>query len=168
MQGVQWKFMRTRPGNFPTVRLAQIAGILAKQKSFFDVFTSSSSTFEDFIEFFKTEPSEYWQTHYHFEKTLNSKTQGIGKNSVENLIVNSVVPVKIAFAHYSDRAELTDQAIQLLEAIPAENNRITRFWKGLGLTVDKMSDSQGSIELYNEFCLKKKCLNCGIGVELLK
>ncbi|KPM46905.1 DUF2851 family protein [Jiulongibacter sediminis] len=165
---VQWKFMRTRPGNFPTVRLVQIAGILVKQKSFFDVFTSSSSTFEDLLEFFKTEPSEYWQTHYHFEKTLNSKTQGIGKNSVENLIVNSVVPVKIAFAHYSDRAELTDQAIQLLEAIPAENNRITRFWKGLGLTVDKMSDSQGSIELYNEFCLKKKCLNCGIGVELLK
>lgn len=167
MPEAQWKFMRTRPGNFPTVRLSQIAGILTNRKPLLEVFTSQTDS-ENLLKFFQTKPSDYWKAHYHFERPFKSLRKGIGKSSAENLIVNSVVPVLIAYSRYSDRQELTDHAIRLLEAIPAENNRITRFWQEVGLSIHRMSDSQGSIELYNEFCRKKKCLGCGIGIELLK
>ena len=166
LHAAQWKFMRTRPGNFPTVRISQLVALLSQQKSFVDLFITSESL-EELRLFFGGKPTDYWQKHYHFGKKAQKTLNGIGKSSIENLLVNTVVPFLIAYAHYSDDQKLIDKAIKLLESISAEKNRITRFWQEMGLQIEKMTDSQGSIELYNEFCLKKKCLHCGIGVELL-
>ncbi len=163
----EWKFLRTRPANFPTVRLAEIAALISRQKSFFDVFTETAD-FKEIEAYFKSALSVYWREHYHFGKKSARPQNGLGKSSIHNLIINTVVPVLIANGSYTDEQSKTDRAISFLEAIPAERNRITRLWESLDLEIKTMSDSQGSIELYNEFCTKRQCLSCGVGVNLMK
>ena len=67
MNTAAWKFMRTRPANFPTVRLSQIAALLTQSKSLFSTLTESSD-FKSLVKYFEAKPSGYWQKHYHFGK----------------------------------------------------------------------------------------------------
>jgi hypothetical protein len=113
------------------------------------------------------EPSPYWQQHYTFGKATKSAAV-LGKESKENILVNTVVPLLVCYAREKGNNAYLDKAIHLLEQLPAENNRITRIWKDLGLSVTHAFDSQGSIELYNQYCLQKKCLSCPVGMSLLK
>ena len=167
MAASEWKFMRTRPANFPTVRLSQIAALLSQSKNLFALLVETSD-YISLTNFFKAKPSEYWQSHYHFGKESARKFKGIGDNSVQNLIINTAVPVLVAYGKYVDSPSFVEKAMRFLEEIPSEKNRITKFWNSEGLETKTMFDSQGSIELYNEFCQKRQCLSCGVGVAILK
>ncbi|AWW00573.1 DUF2851 family protein [Arcticibacterium luteifluviistationis] len=162
----QWKFMRTRPANFPTVRLSQLAALMSQSKGLFATMTSASD-YKMLVSFFEAKPSIYWQKHYHFNKESAQDFKGIGKSSIHNLVINTVVPVLVAYAEQIDNQLFIENAMALLEKIPAEKNKITKFWNSLDLETKTMFDSQGSIELYNEFCMKKKCLSCGVGIGIL-
>ncbi|WP_341225963.1 DUF2851 family protein [uncultured Arcticibacterium sp.] len=167
MKAASWKFMRTRPANFPTVRLSQIASLLTQSKSLFSTLIESHD-FKILVKFFQAKPSEYWRKHYHFGKESSRDFKGIGLSSIHNLIINTAVPVLVAYAKQIDNHELVEKALGLLEEIPAEKNRITKFWNSIDLETKTMFDSQGSIELYNEFCQKRKCLSCGVGIGILR
>jgi hypothetical protein len=162
----EWKFMRTRPANFPTIRLSQIAALMGQAKSLFSVLTEEQD-FKQLTAFFEAKPSLYWQKQYHFGKKSANTFKGIGKSSIHNLIINTAVPVLVAYAKYIDNHIFMEKAMSFLEQIPAEKNRITQFWNTLDIETKTMYDSQGSIELYNEFCMKKKCLSCGVGIGVL-
>ncbi|MGR3812290.1 DUF2851 family protein [Jiulongibacter sp. NS-SX5] len=165
MERVQWKFMRTRLGNFPSVRLSQLASLFSNKDALFDTFLNTSPI--DLLKFFQMPPSEYWRSHYDFGKESKVKLKGIGKSSVENILVNTVVPILVAYGLYIDDQSYTERSIEILDSIKAERNRITKSWEDLGMNITKMSDSQGVIELNNEFCLKRRCLQCEVGVSLL-
>ena len=166
MNASEWKFMRTRPANFPTIRLSQIAALMGQAKSLFSVLLEEGD-FKKLSDFFSAAPSEYWQKHYHFGKKSANTFNGIGKSSIHNLIINTAVPVLVAYAKYIDNHSFMEKSMSFLEQIPAEKNRITQFWNTLDIETKTMYDSQGSIELYNEFCMKKKCLTCGVGIGVL-
>jgi hypothetical protein len=166
MSANEWKFMRTRPSNFPTVRLAQLSALIAQNSGIFAALTEidSVNTLENFL---RTPTSAYWEKHYTFGKESKKMMQGLGEFSAQNLIVNTVTPLLAAYAKYTGNDVYMDRAVSLLETIPAEKNKITALWETLNFPVKTMADSQGSIELYNESCLKRKCLSCGIGVAIL-
>jgi hypothetical protein len=163
----EWKFLRLRPANFPTVRLAQLATLVQRQPSLFSLFihTETLKTLQDAL---RVEQSGYWQKHYQFQKEAVGKVPTLGKTSVENIIVNTVVPLLAAYSEAKDSRLFLDKALELLEQLPAEQNHITEMWEGLALKTKTAFDSQGVIELYNNFCSEKRCLNCGIGTGLLK
>jgi hypothetical protein len=163
----EWKFLRTRPANFPTIRLAQFKRLTISQRSFFSLFTQVDDL-ELIKRAFEIEQSEYWQQHYHFDKPLAKPLKRLGKSSVENLLINTVVPTLVCYAKYVDNRELIERAEQLLESLPPENNRITRNWELLDLKMQSSFDTQAGIELYNNFCKEKKCMSCKIGAEILK
>lgn len=163
----EWKFLRTRPANFPTVRLAQFAALVTSQQSFFSLFTQTVDV-DSIKKAFEIEQSAYWQNNYHFDKPLAKPLKQLGKASIENLLVNSVVPTLVCYAQYVDNRELIERAEQILESLPPENNNITRKWESLGLKIQSSFDSQAGIELFNNFCQKRKCMNCKIGAEVLK
>ena len=166
MLHLQWRFSRLRPANFPTLRLAQIAALLHKTTHLFSAFRDLG--LDDLRCLLASTPSEYWQKHYHFGKSSVNLTKTIGKQSVDNIIMNTVAPVLAAYALVCDQQENLDKASALLEALPAEKNRITRSWQALGFRAENALQSQGSIELYNGYCAEKKCLSCKIGMTLLK
>jgi hypothetical protein len=161
-----WKFLRLRPANFPTLRIAHLAALIQAHKHLFSLFIHTESP-KAFVQWLQVQPSAYWQAHYNFGKTTATTTTP-GKESKENILVNTLVPLLVCYAREKGNNHYIDKAIGLLEGLPAENNRITRIWKNLGLPVAHAYDSQASIELYNHFCTQKKCLSCPVGLSLLK
>jgi hypothetical protein len=163
----EWKYLRLRPANFPTVRLAQLAALIQQQPSLFSLFVYAEN-FESLRLALRVKQSEYWQKHYLFGKEASQKVAGLGQSSVENIVINTVVPLLVAYSQAKDNRDFLDKAIVLLEQLPAEKNHLTDHWEKLGLKTKTSFDSQAVIELYNHFCKSKKCLSCTIGTALLK
>ncbi|MFY7786647.1 MAG: DUF2851 family protein [Thermoflexibacteraceae bacterium] len=162
-----WKFMRLRPANFPTVRIAQLAALLYQQSHWFSALLAIEDI-KQMQQFFKLQQSAYWQAHYDFGKTASQISHELGKESINNLIINTVAPLLAAYSQQQDNELFMERALTLLEGLPAEHNKITQRWEDVGLTIGTAFDSQATIELYNEFCTKKRCLQCRIGKELIR
>jgi Protein of unknown function (DUF2851) len=163
----EWKFMRLRPANFPTVRIAQFAQLIQQTKSLFSYFLLYEDV-EILKKMFQTKPNEYWRNHYRFGESSNEILNGIGKGSVDIILINAAAPIIVAYSMIKNDPSFIEKAMSLLEKLPAEKNKITKFWNELGLPISNGFDSQASIELHNEYCLKKACLSCNIGSALLK
>ncbi|WP_338874955.1 DUF2851 family protein [Spirosoma sp. SC4-14] len=162
-----WKWGRLRPANFPTLRLAQLARLLTHHASLFSLFVGNSDV-HVLQKSLQVSPSDYWHMHYRFGKVSEKTAPALGMNSANNIIINTVVPLLAAYAHHRGQPAFLDRAIGLLEQLPAETNRLTELWDELGLGIQTAFDSQAAIELYNEFCSVKKCLNCQIGAAILR
>jgi len=163
---VQWRFLRLRPANFPTVRIAQLAAVLYHGRSLFSSVLEMNSG-KLLYEFFYVSLSAYWQRHYQFGKEYKEPKNSLGRASIDNIIINTVVPLLVAYGKSKDDQVFVDRAVLILQTIPAESNRITRQWKELGVSVITGFDSQAMVELFNSFCLKRRCLDCNIGASLV-
>ncbi len=162
----QWKFMRTRPGNFPTVRIGQLAGFLLGRQNLFSRIRDI-----EHIRFIKkqlnTQVDKYWLEHYDFGKKY-SKKNDLGTSSLYGIIINTYVPLLGAYGIYMDDNRYLRKAVELLQHIPPEQNKITTQWQTVIQTNRNAAESQSLIQLYNFYCIKKKCLNCSIGMKILK
>jgi hypothetical protein len=74
----------------------------------------------------------------------------------------------VAYGKTKDEQDYIDRAIAILQHLPAENNIITRHWEDVGIKAKNAFDSQALIELFNNFCTKKQCLSCAIGVAIIQ
>ncbi len=163
----QWKFLRLRPANFPTLRMAQFASFLFIHKNLFSTIIEADS-YSKLIDIFSTATSIYWRTHYHFAKKAKGIVPVLGESSKQNILINSIVPLLAAYSKTRDEYRFMERAIEILQHVPAENNRITKMWTELGTSVKTAFDSQALIEQYNNGCQKRQCLNCVVGASLLK
>jgi hypothetical protein len=162
----EWKFMRMRPGNFPTVRLSQLAVFLYKRSSIFMYLIENDLSI--IVKMFHSKPSLYWQEHYYFGKESQRKLSKMGDDSINILLVNSVSVLLAAYSIYQKNELLMDKAVSVLENCKAEYNSIIKNWMELGIKATNAFESQALIELYNNFCVAKKCLSCQIGNQILK
>ena len=167
MLKAQWRFLRLRPANFPSLRLAQFGALLQRQQNLFSKVLACNDL-KSLSTLFSVCPSDYWVSHYQFLKKSKSKVHELGDASIENIIINTVVPVWVAYGKQMDDQRHIDLALNLLQQIPSEENNITRSWKNLGLVTRTSFDSQALIELFNNFCKAKNCLNCNVGASLLR
>lgn len=163
----QWKFLRMRPANFPTIRLAQFASLLCRQKNLFSSMLELKE-FGDAAAFMDVEIADFWHSHYTFRSVSRVGSTGLGATSTENIIINSVVPMISAYGLYCGDPTYVDRAQRLLEDVMPEDNRILRTWRELGVEVKNGFDSQALIQLFNSYCTPRRCLQCAIGVSLLK
>lgn len=161
-----WKHLRLRPGNFPAVRISQFAALINKNPHLFDGLTNIQDV-KSYKKALRIKPSDYWKRHYQFGKETKKDMKGMGLNSVENLLINTSVPLLVAYSHHLDEPKHLDQALTVLENLRPESNHITRRWKELGISSINAFESQALIEMYNNYCLKKRCLSCKIGVGLI-
>ena len=162
----RWLFARLRPANFPTLRIAQLAALLQQQPKLFSFLLHSPATL--LLKEFQVEPSNYWKKHYHFGKESKEALHALGKSSAENLLINVVAPLRVAYGRYTGQEDFIDDAVSLLQALGGEDNKIIRYWKKLEMPLATAADTQGLLELYNEYCVQKRCLQCSIGVAILK
>lgn len=162
----QWKFLRLRPANFPTIRISQLASLVAKKGRLFS-FCVDFDSVKSLKNGLGVEQSSYWKKHYNFGQVAKSTIGALGQSSIENIIINTVAPLLFAYGIHKDNQYFKDKSIDLLAEINSGNNFITKKWKELGLEINNAFDSQALIEMYNEFCKKKRCLNCSIGVEII-
>lgn len=162
-----WKYLRLRPANFPTIRIAQFSALFYERRNLFSQIMEAENL-QEVKKLFQVTPSEYWHSHYRFgHKTVRSLA-GLGDSSIDNLIINTIVPLLVAYGKHKDEQQFVDRAVGFLQQLQPESNKITKAWVELGLTAKSAFDSQGLIELNNNFCLKRKCLSCTIGSSILK
>jgi hypothetical protein len=167
LQRAQWRFLRLRPANFPTVRLAQFAALVVQERNVFSrVFEVADVRL--LRDLFSVCQSAYWQCHYQFNRKSKQKVAELGVASIDNILINTVAPLLVAYGKYNDQQRVIDRAVELLDTIPSEVNTITKSWGALGYRAISAADSQAMIELYNTYCRGRNCLNCSIGASLLK
>jgi len=163
-----WNFLRLRPANFPTIRLAQFAALIQHNESLFSKITDFKEL-ANLLEMFQLHASVYWKSHFIFDKiSKNHSSKSFGIGAIQNIIINVVVPLLFLYGDIKGKEELKERAMMVLDLLPSESNRIVNKWKELGIAVENATVSQGLLELNQQYCNKKKCLECRIGYYLLK
>ena len=152
-----WNFKGTRPGNFPTIRVSQIA-FLASRFDFNTTFKYLAP--KEILITFKKMIQEIWQNN-------DSNVPNLSKGFMDHLIINAVVPFLWYYGERVADETLKDRAIELLGMLPPEKNNVTSKWIKIGVAPKNAFDSQGLLALHRYYCCRKKCLSCGVGNKLL-
>lgn len=163
-----WKFLRMRPVNFPSIRVAQFAALVHKSLHLFSQIIETHSV-KEISPLLEVKASSYWDTHFRFDVVQEQKApKTLGKSSIENIIVNTIAPIQFLYAARQDTAILQERALLLLENVPAEENAITRLWEENSWSAANAAQSQALLQLYNNYCSKKRCLECTIGLNIIR
>ncbi|MBU8891492.1 MAG: DUF2851 family protein [Bacteroidales bacterium] len=162
-----WKFLRSRPVNFPTIRIAQFAMLVYKSSALFSKILETK-TINDFYKLFIVKPSDYWENHYVFNKESVKKPKTIGKSAVDILLINTIIPFLFIYGKAKGEQNLQDRSINLLESLKPEKNSIITKWNNLSIKASSAFDTQALIHLKNNYCNHKKCLNCQIGNYIIR
>lgn len=159
--------LRMRPGNFPAIRLAELAMLVNESAHLFSKIKEAVSA-KEIKQFFEVTANDYWHYHYQFDEASAFKKKRTGTSMIDNIIINTVAPVLFAYGSYHTENKYKDKALQCLEEIASEKNLITRGFEQLNIENKNAWDSQALIELKNEYCNKKRCLECSVGNSILK
>ena len=160
------QFFKHRPDNFPTIRLAQLAQIMRKQQHLFTKIIEADSV-QKIYDIFDVSVSDYWQTHYQFDKISPKKRKSLSKSFIDLLIINTILPLKFAFAR-SQNIENPEELMVILKQIAAENNTIIQKFAHFGQKAKNAFETQALLQLKNEYCNHSRCLDCAVGTHLLK
>lgn len=150
-----WHFKGNRPSNFPTLRLKQFAYILSEIDFMNDISPEQvQGILKRLYGVF-----EYFNTKYESVRLSNSF-----KNT---LVINGVVPYLWFLSIQLEDEKYQDLALDILQSIPSEINRVIKKWGKTGVKIESACDSQGLLALYKFYCCRKKCLSCAVGNKLL-
>jgi len=160
------KFFRLRPPNFPTIRLSQLSVLYnAKQNLFSEII--SAKTKEDFYRIFDISASTYWDTHYNFGVTSLHKKKVLTEKFIDLLLINTIIPLQFCYAKQLGK-DVAEELLQLVVLIFKEENGIVKKYNELRPIANSAFESQALLQLKNEYCNKKRCLQCAVGNAVLK
>ena len=166
LHGWIWKFARLRPANFPTVRLSQLAAMLSVTGGLFSK-TIEASNICQLKDLFEVTASGYWDDHYVFGKKSRRCPKSTGSQATDIFLINAVIPVLFVYGKCRDSHEICEKALSFLEEIAPEENSITDEWRSVGIEAESAYYSQALVQLRNNYCKKRKCLDCRIGGRLI-
>lgn len=167
MDGGAWKFLRLRPANFPTLRIAQFACLVQRAENLASRIIEIE-TLKDLEAFFDIQLDGYWLDHYHFGKGSIRRPKSLGSDFVRLLAINAVIPFTFCYGKWKGRESLTELALHLLEQMPPEKNAALAAWDAFAGAPAHARDTQALLQLKQHWCEARKCLECGIGNALLK
>jgi hypothetical protein len=162
LHGWLWKFSRLRPSNFPTVRLSQLASMLSVSGGLFSKVLETTDI-KQIKALFEVSASGYWDNHFVFGKKSRLFTKHTGSQAADILLINAVIPLLFVYGQSRDCFDIAERALSFLEKIDPEKNTITSEWESAGVNAESAFFSQALIQLRNEYCKKRKCLDCRIG-----
>ncbi|MDB2384964.1 DUF2851 family protein [Polaribacter sp.] len=162
-----FSFFRMRPSNFPTIRIAQFSSLLFNNAHLF-LQVMNANKKEKIYEIFNFNIDEYWRKHYDFnKKSKRSTAKKLSKPFIDLLIINTIIPLR--FLYEQSRGEVGESKyLDLLRSVNPEKNSITEKFDTLGVSVENAFDSQSLLQLKNEYCTMRKCLQCAVGKTILK
>ena len=162
----EFSFFRMRPNNFPTIRIAQLVALFHKHQNLFSKLIAIDNL-EEFYELFTIVVNPFWQTHYNFESISKKSSKKITTSFVDLLIINTIIPLKFLFQ--KSRGEVDEEFfLVLLKKMKPEKNSIISKFSEIGVSSKNALDTQALLELKNNYCAPKRCLECAIGNTILK
>ncbi len=162
-----WKYLRLRPANFPSIRIAQLSKLLFQSEDLFSNFLSLGNQ-EACNRYFNISASPYWFHHYQFSNNISDSQPNLGKDSIDNICINTVIPMLFFYGREKVAPKYEEKARQMLEQIKSEKNKHTKIFSRFGLCAENAFESQALLQLNKQYCIQKKCLNCAIGQRVLK
>ncbi|MFO7868803.1 MAG: DUF2851 family protein [Bacteroidales bacterium] len=161
-----WKFARMRPANFPTIRIAQFAALLHTHQHICSLIINCENV-NNCAHIFTTQLHSYWHTHYRLSQKSTFRIKKMGNTTINTILINTVVPFLFAYGTYTKQDMFTNRALEFLEDLPCEKNSITNSWNKLDIQCNNAFRSQALLELSNNYCTKRKCLQCAFGHKIL-
>jgi hypothetical protein len=160
------QFFKLRPDNFPTIRLSQLANLYTKHQNLFSKLINLKAV-KDVYDLLGVSASLYWQNHYQFDKESPKKAKHLSKAFLDLVIINTIIPLQ--FAYFTTMGEtISEDLIEFMNEVAPENNAIINKFKSFGIISKNAFETQTLLELKNEYCNKKACLKCALGMQLLK
>ncbi len=159
-------FLRLRPQNFPTIRLAQLANFISSYQHTFSKIMESNSVTE-VKKLFAISVSDYWKKHYVFDEESIFKEKALGNSSIENIIINTVCPLLFFYGKEKQDDSIIDKSVKWFDELKPEKNHVTKLFEELTFKTKHAGHSQALLQLYNNYCTYKKCLQCNMGVSIL-
>ena len=166
MNPVVWNFMRQRPYGFPTVRISQWADLLCRSRKLFS-YLLTCPDIKELSEKLSCEASDYWRNHFRFDVSTSYKTVSVGKDFIQNLLINAIFPLVFIYGKERNQPSLCDYALQGLDMLPPEKNRNITRWSKMGIRAASAFESQALAQLKTQRCDKFRCLECTWGHEYL-
>jgi len=167
MEGYWWKWLRLRPSSFPTIQIALLSSLIYNLNNLESLFQTNS--FSEFKEIMNQNSclSFYWDNHYKFDSPSKEKTKNWGDDILKRIFINAVIPYQIAKNNLVG-GKNAYYFLQKMHSLNYENNSVIRNWQKLNVPISSCYDSQAMLQLNKEYCSRKKCLNCNIGLKILK
>lgn len=176
----EWNFFRSRPQNFPTTRMSGggylIAHLLTNEvfKSLVNYFSEDRTVKEANVvlrNYIITEARGYWADHYNFDKSTNEKLNYfIGVSRADEIIVNVLFPILIIYFEIFELNENARRVKQLyLNYTQYGSNMVVEQVEttlGLEKASRRSVNYQAMIELFRNYCVKERCLECKIGQKI--
>ena len=160
-------FLRMRPASFPTIRLAQLAMLIHNSSHLFSKI-KELKTVEEVKLLFDITANDYWHYHYKLGEKTDYAPKHLGSQMVDNILINTIVPVLFAYGWYNKEESYKTKAIQWLQQISAEKNTIIKYWQTAEIVIQSAFDSQALLHLDKNYCKQLKCLECAVGNKILK
>ncbi len=162
----QFQFFRMRPSNFPTIRIAQLTALYHQHQNLFSKVMEIESS-NDFYRLFEIELPIFWETHYTFTKTSKRRKKKFTKSFLDLLLINTIIPLQF---HYKKSIHTLDQEVllEMMRTLKPEKNSIISKFAELQVEAKNAFESQALLELKNNYCALKRCLQCAIGNQLLR
>ncbi|RPD51667.1 DUF2851 family protein [Paracnuella aquatica] len=160
-------FLRMRPPNFPTIRLAQLAALLHRSSHLFSRIIEAKAV-ADIQDMLHATANDYWHYHYRFDEQTGYLPKKIGQDMLHHLMINVVAPALFAFGLHHKQDHYTSRAVELLATLPPEKNAIISGFAKLGVKTEHAAASQALIELKNNYCNNRRCLECAVGNAILR
>ncbi|WP_350293908.1 DUF2851 family protein [uncultured Croceitalea sp.] len=159
-------FFGLRPNNFPTIRLSQFAVLYAKNKNLFGKLIAYSEA-KDYYDLFDITAGDYWKNHFTFGKESKSSSKRLTKNTIDLILINTIVPLKFSYAKSLGK-DISGDLISLMRNLGAEKNSIIKGFDEIGRKTKSAFSSQAKLQLYNNYCSTNQCLKCAVGSFLLR
>lgn len=163
---VQVQFSKLRPQGFPTIRLSQIAQLYENTDGLFSKVIDLQNVIEG-KKLFEVSTSTFWQTHYTFGKLSAKTTKRVSNSLIERIWINTIIPVKYLYFKHLGK-NISDKLIDDLRCIPPEKNNIIGCFESIGADINSAFDTQVLLQQYKNYCQKNHCLDCAMGLFLLK
>lgn len=144
IDGSMWKHARMRPQNSPELRIRQFAQLMHQSENLLSKILDTDDL-DQLADLFRVDK--------------------MGKDSIDILLINTVIPYKYAYAKHIHREM---DALSLMEKIAPENNTIIRQWRVLGQEVRNAADTQALLHLYQNYCQHHECINCEVGYKIFE
>jgi hypothetical protein len=160
------KFLRMRPMNFPTVRLAQLAMLLHMEDRWFSRIRNMKEP-QEAEKMLSVTANDFWHYHYRLEKESGFQPKTLGRSMIHSIIINTIVPMLYAYGKIMNEASDVAKALDWLSALPAEKNMATRYFESEYWQPSDALSSQAMLQMEKNYCQQKRCLECDIGIRLL-
>ncbi|MGB1043200.1 MAG: DUF2851 family protein [Tenacibaculum sp.] len=161
-----FQFFRMRPNNFPTIRIAQLVALFYKYQNLFSKLIKLKTT-EEFYKLLSVEVNDFWSTHYTFETKSKKTKKRLTKSFIDLLLINTIIPLKFVNEQSKGEVDMTN-LLKLIQQIKPEKNSIITKFLSLKIDANNAFESQALLELKNNYCNEKRCLDCAIGANLLR